>query len=101
MDANAKKLLRQLKQYRRTAEAYEKARLKMVEKEHRGLGLTDAVVQKELKAIGVDVKSLLKDSATEAKELHKVHKNCSRSCGRRSYLAISFSKFLPIRMWLM
>lgn len=74
MDANAKKLLRQLKQHRRAAEAYEQARLKMVEKEHRGLGLTDAVVQGELKAIGVDVKTLLKDSATEAKELHKVHK---------------------------
>jgi len=74
MDANAKKLLRQLKQHRRAAEAYEKARLKMIEKEHRGLGLTDTVVQRELKAIGVDVKTLLKDSMTEAKELPKVHK---------------------------
>jgi hypothetical protein len=74
MDANAKKLLRQLKQHRRAAEAYEKARLKMIEKEHRGLGLTDTVVQRGLKAIGVDVKTLLKDSMAEAKELPKVHK---------------------------
>ena len=74
MDANAQKLLRQLKQHRKAAEAYEKARLKMIEKEHRGLGLTDAVVQRELKAIGVDVKALLKDTAAEEKELQKVHK---------------------------
>jgi hypothetical protein len=31
-------------------------------------------VQRELKAIGVDVKTLLKDSATEAKQLPRVHK---------------------------
>jgi len=74
MDAHAKKMLLQLKQHRRAAEAYEKARLKMITKEHRGLGLTDAVVQKELKAIGVDVKALLKDSAAEARELPNVHK---------------------------
>ena len=57
MDAHAKKLLRQLKQHRKEAATYEKARVKMIEKEHRALGLTDTVVQKELKAIGVDVKS--------------------------------------------
>jgi hypothetical protein len=74
MDANAKSLLRRLKEHRRAAEAYEKARLKLIEKEHRGLGLTDGIVQKELKAIGVDVKALLKNSTTEAKELPKVHK---------------------------
>jgi len=74
MDANAKRLLRELKQHRKAAEAYEKARRKMIEKEHRGLGLTDAVVQRELKAIGVDVKALLKDTAAEEKELQKVHK---------------------------
>jgi hypothetical protein len=73
MDANAKKLLRQLKQHRRAAEAYEKMRRKMLEKEHRGLGLTDAAVQRELKAIGVDVKKLLQDTAAEEKELQKAH----------------------------
>ena len=50
MDANAKKLLRQLKQHRKAAEAYEKARVKMIEKEHRGLGLTDTVVQKRVES---------------------------------------------------
>ena len=74
MDANAKKLLRQLKQHRKATEAYEKARVKMIEKEHRGLGLTDTVVQRELKAIGVDVKTLLKNTAADAKELQKFHK---------------------------
>jgi hypothetical protein len=74
MDAHAKKLLRQLKQHRKEAATYEKARVKMIEKEHRALGLTDTVVQKELKAIGVDVKALLKDTAVEARELQKMHK---------------------------
>lgn len=74
MDANAQRLLRQIKQYHKKAAAYEKARVKMVEREHRALGLTDAVVQRELKGIGVDVKSLLKDTAAEEKELKKVHK---------------------------
>jgi len=74
MDAHAKKLLRQLKQHRKEAATYEKARVKMIEKEHRALGLTDTVVQKELKAIGVDVRALLKDTAVEARELQKMHK---------------------------
>lgn len=74
MDANAERLLRQLKQHRKATEAYDKARMKMIEKEHRALGLTDSVVQKELKAIGVDVKALLKDTAAEAKELQRTHK---------------------------
>jgi hypothetical protein len=68
MDAKAEKLLRQLSQHRKAMEAFEKARVKMIEKEQRSMGLTDAVVQKELKAIGVDVKGLLKDTAAEAKE---------------------------------
>ena len=74
MDAHAKKLLRQLKQQRKALASYEKKRLKMLEKEHRGLGLTDAVVQKELKAVGFDVKALLKDTAAEARELQEMHK---------------------------
>lgn len=74
MDANAGRLLRQIKQYQKAAAAYEKERVKMIETEHRSLGLTDTVVQNELKAIGVDVKSLLKDTAAEQKELKKAHK---------------------------
>lgn len=74
MDANAEKLLRQLKQYQKATAAYEKARVRMIEREHRAFGLTDSVVQKELKAIGVDVKALLKDTAAEEKELQKTHK---------------------------
>ena len=74
MDANAEKLLRQLKLYNKSASAYERARLKLIEKEHRSLGLTDAVMQRELKSMGFDVKALLKDTAAEEKELRSVHK---------------------------
>jgi hypothetical protein len=74
MDANAEKLLRLIKEYQESAAAYEKTRLEIIEKEHRALKLTDEGVQKELKAIGVDVKSLLKDTAAEEKELKKMHK---------------------------
>ena len=74
MDANAEKLLRQIKEYQESATVYEKTRLEIIEKEHRALKMTDEVVQKELKAIGVDVGSLLKDTAAEEKELKKIHK---------------------------
>jgi hypothetical protein len=74
MDAKAKQLLRELAQHRKATEAYERARLKLIEKEHRSLGLTDAVMQKELKLLGMDVKALLKDTAAEAKELQNIHK---------------------------
>ena len=74
MDADAKSLLRQLRQHRKALELYDKARMKMIDKEHRALALTDAIVQKELKAIGVDVNGLLKDTLTEAKELQRTHK---------------------------
>ncbi len=74
MDANAEKLLRQIKEYQESVTAYETARLEIIEKEHRALKLTDEGVQKELKAIGVDVESLLKDTAAEEKELKKMHK---------------------------
>ncbi len=74
MDASAEKLLRQLRQFQKSTAAYEKSRVKMIEKEQRSLGLTDTFVQRELKAIGVDVKSLLKETAAEEKELRKVHK---------------------------
>ena len=46
----------------------------MIIEEQRSLGLTDAVVQRELKALGVNVKSLLKDTAVEEKALRKCHK---------------------------
>ena len=74
MDANADKLLRQLRQHRRAAAAYEKARLKAVQKEHRSLGSTDRTVQGELKTLGLDVKALLHHTAAEEKELQNVHK---------------------------
>jgi hypothetical protein len=74
MDGHAKKLLQQLKQHRKAEAAYEKARLAMFEKEHRALGLSETVAQKELKAIGVDVKALLKNTAAEARELQTLHK---------------------------
>lgn len=74
MDANAKQLLRQLKQHRKVLETYDRARMKLLEKEHRALALTDAVVQKELAAIGVDVKALLKETAAEEKALLGTHK---------------------------
>jgi hypothetical protein len=74
MDANADKLLRQLKQHRRSAAAYEKARLKAVRQEHRSLGLTDRAVQGELKTLGLDVKALLHHTAAEEKALRNVHK---------------------------
>lgn len=38
------------------------------------MGLTDKVVQKELKSFGVDVNSLLEDTAVEQEELKKAHK---------------------------
>ena len=74
MDANAEKLLRQLKQHRRSAVAYEKARLKAVERELRRLGPTDRAVQGELKTLGLDVKALLHHTAAEEKGLRSVHK---------------------------
>ena len=74
MDANAHKLLRQLKQYQKAATAYEQARVKRVAREQRAVGQTDADVQRELKAIGVDVKALLTETAAEAKALPQVHK---------------------------
>ena len=86
MDANAKGLLRQLKQHRRAVETYENARMKLIEKEHRALALTDAVVQKELMAIGVDVKALLKDTAAEKKALQRTDKR---------FLALARPPILP------
>ena len=74
MDKNAERLLRQIKKFQKSMSAYEKARVKMITTELRNLRLTDADVQKELKAIGVDVASLLKDTAAEAEELEEVHK---------------------------
>jgi hypothetical protein len=100
MDAHAKKLLRQLKQHRKEAATYEKARVKMIEKEHRALGLTDTVLQKELKAIGVDVKALLKDTAVEARSCRKCTRDFSRWCDHQGSPAILSSKFLPTRMYL-
>ena len=46
----------------------------MHERELRAVGQTDASVQKELKALGVDVKSLLKETAAEERELKRGHK---------------------------
>jgi hypothetical protein len=74
MGEKAEQLLRELRKYQKSAAAYEKARLKMIKTEHRALGLTDAVVRRELKSIGVDVKSLLKDTAAEEKQLPRTHK---------------------------
>ena len=74
MDANADKLLRQLKQHRRSAAAYEKTRLRTIQREHSNLGMTDRTVQAELKALGVDVKALLADTAAEEKALRNVNK---------------------------
>lgn len=74
MGTNAENLLRQLKKYQRSAEAYELSRLKLIEREHLALGLSDAVVHRELKAIGVDVKALLKETAAEKKGLQQTHK---------------------------
>jgi hypothetical protein len=74
MNEKSEQLLRELKKYQKSAAAYEKARLKMVKREQRALGLTDSVVQRELISVGVDVKSLLKDTAAEEKELRKTHK---------------------------
>ena len=74
MDEKSEQLLREIKKYQKSTAAYEKARLKMIKREHRALGLTDAVMQRELKSINVDVKSLLKDTAAEEKELQRTHK---------------------------
>ena len=74
MDEKSEQLLREIKKYQKSTAAYEKARLKMIKREHRALGLTDAVMQRELKSINVDVKSLLKDTAAEKKELQRTHK---------------------------
>ncbi|MBI5471676.1 MAG: hypothetical protein HY961_04975 [Ignavibacteriae bacterium] len=74
MDRSAEKLLKDIRKYAKAEAAYERSRLRLVEKEARSLGQTEASVQKELKAFGVDVKSLLKETAVEERELQKVHK---------------------------
>jgi hypothetical protein len=99
MDAKSEQLLREIKKYQKSTVAYEKARLKMIEREHRALGLTDAVVQRELKSINVDVKSLLKDTAAEKKDFRRTHKKFLASCDRRFCRAIWFSKFPPTPTW--
>lgn len=74
MNKNAETLLRQLKRYQKLADVHERTKQKMHERELRAVGQTDASVQKELKALGVDVKSLLKETAAEEKELKRGHK---------------------------
>lgn len=101
MDTNAEKLLRQIKEYQEAVTTYETARLEMIEKEHRALKLTDEVVQKELKAIGVDVGSLLKETAAEEKELKKMHKKFLALVRPRSCQEKLYSTFLPTQMCLM
>ena len=74
MDPKSEKLLEQIKQYYKSTETYENSKQSMHKLQALALGNTDKKVQKILKRMGVNVPSLLKETAAKEQEIKEAHK---------------------------
>ena len=86
MDTNAEKLLKQIRKYQKSIAAHQKAKQALHVRQSRALARSDKEMQTLLKTMGVDVQSLLKETATGGRKLKEAHK---------TYLAFVRPPILP------